>query len=126
MFEPNAVVLFVDNLIVSSNFYQELLGIYPQEPSASFRCFTLSNGMLIGLKDKHAQEVSVDKNKGTELIFVVADVNKVDELFLVWQQKGINIIEVPAIVSFGYTFIAHDPDGNRLRVMSPRKAHAKS
>ncbi|MFN7096167.1 MAG: VOC family protein [Gammaproteobacteria bacterium] len=118
MFEPNAIVFYVDNLALSSHFYQELFGFSPEVPSATFRCFKLSNGMLIGLKDKHAQGLSVDTNKGVELSFTVDNAKKVDELFLTWQQKGIRIVEMPAMVSFGYTFIAIDPDGNRLRVIS--------
>ena len=89
--EPTAIVLCVDNLAISSQFYQDLLGIKPEEASPTFHSFTLSNGMGLGLKTKHAVEPLADKNGGGELAFTLDNNKNVDALFAEWQEKDINI-----------------------------------
>ena len=120
--EPTAVVLYVDNLAISSKFYQDLLGIKPEEASPTFHSFTLSNGMGLGLKAKHAVEPPADKNGGGELAFTLDNNKKVDALFAEWQEKDVNIALPPTVVPYGYTFVALDPDDNRLRVVSLGKS----
>jgi catechol-2,3-dioxygenase len=120
--EPTAVVLYVDNLAISSKFYQDLLGIKPKEASPTFHTFTLSNGMGLGLKAKHAVEPPADNNGSGELAFTLDNNKKVDALFAEWQEKDINIAPSPTVVPYGYTFVALDPDGNRLRVVSLGKS----
>lgn len=118
IFEPTAVVLYVDNLAISSKFYQDLLGIEPEAASSTFHTFTLSNGWGVGLKAKHAVEPPADNKNGGELAFTLDNNKKVDALFAEWQEKDINIALPPTAVSYGYTFLAFDPDGHRLRVVS--------
>lgn len=123
MIEPSAVVLYVDNILISSTFYQNLLGIKPEEASPTFHAFKLSNGMGLGLKAKHAVEpATTDKNGSGELAFTLDNNKEVDELFAEWQEKEINIAQPPTVVAYGYTFLALDPDGNRLRVVSLGKS----
>ena len=116
--EPTAVVLYVDNLAISSQFYQDLLGIKSEEASPTFHTFTLSNGMGLGLKAPHAVEAPVAKSGSGELAFTLDNNKKVDALFAAWKEKKINMALPPTIVPYGYTFVALDPDGNRLRVIS--------
>ncbi|KTD59123.1 bleomycin resistance protein [Legionella shakespearei DSM 23087] len=119
MIEPKAIILYVDDLAVSTQFYQELFGKKPQEESPTFNSFTLSNGMSLGLKASPSVLPPVDeKTRGGELAFTVDAPHKVDELFVHWQSKGTKILQTPTTVTFGYTFLALDPDGNRLRVVS--------
>jgi catechol 2,3-dioxygenase-like lactoylglutathione lyase family enzyme len=120
--EPTAIVLYVDNLAISSKFYQDLLGIRPEEASPTFHSFTLSNGMGLGLKAKHAVELPADKNGGGELAFTLDNNKKVDALYAEWQEKAINMALPPTVVPYGYTFVALDPDDNRLRVVSLGKS----
>ena len=120
--EPNVIVLYVDNLAISSQFYQDLLGIKPEEASPTFHSFKLSNGMGLGLKAKHAMEPAFDKNGSGELAFTLDNSKEVDELFVKWQDKEISILASPSALSYGYTFLAQDPDGNRLRVASLGKS----
>jgi len=122
MIEPSAIVLYVDNLAISSKFYQDLLGINAENASPTFTTFTLSNGMGLGLKAKHAVEPPVDENGSGELAFTLDNHEMVDELFAQWQANEINIAQPPTAVVYGYTFVALDPDGNRLRVVSLRKS----
>lgn len=116
--EPSTLVLYVSNLAVSSQFYQNLLGIKPEEASPTFHRLTLSNGMGLGLKAKHAVEPPADENGSGELAFTLDNNRSVDALFAEWQEKGIKIAQSPTVVTYGYTFVALDPDSNRLRVVS--------
>ena len=117
--EPSTIVLYVDNLAVSSTFYQDLLGIKANEASPTFHSFTLSNGMDLALKAKQALDLPADKNGSYgELAFTLDNKHKVNELFAEWQEKDMKIALPPTILPYGYTFVALDPDGNRLRVVS--------
>ncbi len=117
--EPNVIVLYVNDLAIASQFYQDLLGIKPEEASITFHSFTLLNGISLALKAKHSVVPPTEAKSGNgELAFTLDDYKKVDELFAEWQAKGINILFPPSQVPFGYTFVALDPDGHRLRVAS--------
>ena len=116
--EPTAVVFYVDDLAKSCQFYQDLLGIKPEEASPAFHSFTFSNGMGLGLKARHTVEPPADKNGSGELAFTVDNNKTVDALFAAWEKKEINMLLPPTTVPYGYTFLALDPDGNRLRVVS--------
>jgi catechol 2,3-dioxygenase-like lactoylglutathione lyase family enzyme len=72
MLEPSIVILYVNNLTKSREFYQDLLGIKSEKLSPSFNQFTLA--------------------------------------------------QPPTSMTFGYNFLAIDPDSNRLRFCSLRKS----
>lgn len=123
LLEPNVIVLYVDNLAIASKFYQDLLGMMPEEASPTFHSFKLSSGINLALKARHAVTPPTDKENGSgELAFTLTNHKKVDELFEEWQAKKINIIAPPTQMPYGYTFVALDPDGNRLRVISLEKS----
>jgi catechol 2,3-dioxygenase-like lactoylglutathione lyase family enzyme len=122
IFEPNVIVLYVSNLTITSQFYQDLLGIKPIDASPTFHSFTLSNGMSLALKAKHSVIPPTEVKSGNgELAFTLNSNQKVDELFAAWQAQKIDILLSPTQVPFGYTFVALDPDGHRLRVASVGK-----
>lgn len=122
LFEPTTIVLYVDNIAISSKFYQDLLGIKPTEASPTFHTFKLSNGMDLSLKAKHSVELPADDNGRGELAFTLDNNKKIDALFSDWQEKNINMALPPTYVPYGYTFLALDPDGNRLRVVAMGKS----
>lgn len=117
--EPHVIVLYVDDLAITSQFYQNLLGLKPEEASITFHSFKLSNGMHLGLKAKHSVEPPSDGKSGHgELAFTLADHKDVDALFATWQAQGVSMMCSPSQLSYAYTFVALDPDGHRLRVAS--------
>lgn len=121
--EPSVIVLYVDDLAIIGNFYQDILKITPEEISPTFHAFKLSNGMSLALKSKNSVVPPTEGKSGnSELAFTLDSNKKVDELFAEWQAKGISIIFPPSQVPFGYTFVALDPDGHRLRVASLGKS----
>ena len=123
MLEPSTIVIYVNDLSKSQSFYQALLGINPKEHSPGYTSFTLSNGMSIGLKDRQTVHPKPNGQGGDgELAFTVESTRQADALFSEWKLKGMHIPEPPVTLPFAYTFIALDPDGNRLRVASMVKA----
>ena len=119
LLEPSVIVLYVNDVAVTSQFYRELLDKTPQEDSPTFHAFRLSNGMTVALKAKHTIEIPIEgKNGNGELAFIVESSQKVDELFLKWREKQIEMILTPTKLNYGYAFVAQDPDQNRLRVVA--------
>lgn len=43
----------------------------------------------------------------------------VDTLHAEWTPQELTIAQAPVALDFGYTFVALDPDGHRLRVFAP-------
>ena len=108
MTDPNFIILYVDDPAASAVFYAGLLGTSPLESSPTFAMFALASGIMLGLWSKHTVEpVSV------------ADNHVVHALHAEWLQRGLVIIQAPTAMDFGYTFVATDPDGHRLRVFAP-------
>lgn len=121
--EPDVIVLYVNDLAITSQFYQDLFGIKPIEASATFHSFKLSNGMSLALKVKYSVVPPVEeKSSHGELAFTLDSNQKVNELFAEWQAKEISIMVPPTPLPFGYTFVALDPDGYRLRVACLRRS----
>jgi len=117
MRHPNFVLLFVDSPAASASFYTDLLGKSPFESSPTFAAFLLEAGLMLGLWSKHtAEPTPTAAGGGTEFGFSVSDVATVDAMYADWTAKGIKIAQEPTVMDFGYTFVALDPDGHRLRV----------
>ena len=56
---------------------------------------------------------------GSEIAFTVVDAETVRATHAAWQARGLAIAQAPVELDFGHTFVALDPDGNRLRVFAP-------
>lgn len=120
MMHPNFVILYVDSPATSAAFYTDLLGKMPIEASATFAMFALDSGVMLGLWSKHTVEpAAVAAGGGGELAFVVAGNDSVDTLYRDWNGRKLSIAQAPTDMDFGYTFVALDPDGHRLRVFYP-------
>jgi predicted enzyme related to lactoylglutathione lyase len=119
MTDPNFIILYVDSPAVSAGFYTDLLEKAPLESSSTFAMFALKSGVMFGLWSKHTVEPPATATGGGELAFSVADKNAVHALHIDWMKRGLVIVQAPTEMDFGYTFVASDPDGYRLRVFSP-------
>jgi catechol 2,3-dioxygenase-like lactoylglutathione lyase family enzyme len=117
MTDPNFVLMYVDQPLKSAAFYEELLGSKPVEASPGFAMFVLKSGLKLGLWLKSEVEPKVTGRGATnELVFQVNDDGAVDATFSAWKTKGLEVAQRPTKMDFGYTFVALDPDGHRLRV----------
>jgi len=117
---PNYVLLFVDNPAASAAFYADLLGRAPVEASPTFALFVLDSGLKLGLWSRHTAEPQVLAYGGaSELAFSVGDRSVVNDMHADWAGRGVAIAQRPVALDFGYTFVAVDRDGHRLRVFAP-------
>ncbi|ROM90950.1 VOC family protein [Pseudomonas brassicacearum] len=113
------LLLYVDSPATSANFYSRLLDKPPVELQPTFALFILDSGLKLGLWSKHTVEPAAEAaGGGGELGFSVADEQTVDTLYAAWTAQGLRIAQEPIELDFGYTFVALDPDGHRLRVFA--------
>lgn len=56
-------IIYVDNPLVSAEFYARLLGRQPVEVSPTFALFMLENGLGLGLWSRHTVEPSVARRE---------------------------------------------------------------
>ena len=122
MHDPNFVLLYVKSPTESAAFYAELLGKAPAETSPTFAMFALESGSSLGLWAAHTVEPVATAVGGSELAFAVGAAADVDSLHARWSALGLRIAQAPTAMDFGYTFVALDPDGHRLRVFAPGAA----
>ena len=113
----NFIMLYVADAQRSADFYQTILGRKPVQYSEGYSMFVLENGFKLGLWQRGMIDPAAEAPAGSgELVFEEASDAAVDERFAEWTGQGTVVAQKPTCMSFGYTFVALDPDGNRLRV----------
>ncbi len=118
--DPNFIILYVNDPMRSADFYAHLMEKQPVEASPTFAMFALDSGVMLGLWSKHVVEpTTTGVGGGGEIAFSVSSRDVVGNLFIDWTQRGLVIEQEPVDMDFGYTFLAIDPDGHRLRVFTP-------
>lgn len=117
---PSFILLYVENSIASAAFYEKLLGRPPVDSSANFSMFVFDNGLRLGLwRQGDVQPKPTAQPGGAEIIFPFDDAKAVDAACAEWRGRGMPIAQEPTAMDFGYTFVALDPDGHRLRGFTP-------
>jgi catechol 2,3-dioxygenase-like lactoylglutathione lyase family enzyme len=120
MNEPTYVILYVKDAPASAAFYGELLGRAPIEASPNFSMFVLSSGVRLGLWSRHDVAPAVTAPPGgVELAITLPDADAVRTAHADFSRRKMPIAQEPTAAEFGYTFVALDPDGHRLRVFAP-------
>ncbi len=120
MSDPDFVLLYVDDAPASAAFYQALLGKPPVEASGGFAMFALASGVMLGLWARaEVTPATATRGGGAELAFTVGDAAAVRAKHAEWSARGLAIAQAPTELDFGFTFVALDPDGHRLRVFAP-------
>lgn len=118
--DPSFVILYVDAPSASAAFYAALLETPVLESSPSFAMLPLREGVMLGLWSRHTvAPAAAAGGGGMEIAFTVAAPGEVDATHARWVAQGLPILQPPAEMDFGRTFVAHDPDGHRLRVFAP-------
>ncbi|HLJ71755.1 MAG TPA: VOC family protein [Roseiarcus sp.] len=113
---PDFLLLYVDNPPASAAFYEKLLARAPVENSVNFSMFVLDSGLKLGFWRTDAVEPKpTARPGGAEIVFALDGAEAVDALCADWRKKGLPIAQEPTAMDFGYTFVALDPDGHRLR-----------
>ena len=104
------IALSVADPEAAARFYSGLLRRRPLEANADHAVFVLSPGRTLSLwrGGERLSPAQVD--------FPLAASAAVDELHIDWWDRGARIVLPPADEDGGRSFLARDPDGNRLRV----------
>lgn len=116
-FSPNSVILYVSDVAASTEFYRSVLGTEPLETFEGFAVFALSDAITLGLQAADQIDPKAEPHiGGSELSLSDVDRETVDQLYAAWTAADVPIALAPTELAFGYTFVATDPDGHRLRV----------
>ena len=114
---PPFTILYVTNPARSARFYHKLFGRPPVEESPTFAMFVFESGAKLALWSSATVEPAATQSAGAmELAFPLPDETSVDTGLAEWQAHGLTIIQQPTRMEFGYTGMALDPDGHRLRL----------
>lgn len=114
------VIQYVRSPADSAAFYGALLDKPVIEQSPTFAMLPLREGVMLGLWVETGVEPAPAGAAGrNELAFTVSSRTEFDLCHATWLSKGAAIAQPPVQMDFGYTFVALDPDGNRLRVLLP-------
>jgi len=117
MFKPNSVILYVDDVDLSTTFYSNILGEGPIEAFPGFSVFSLKDGFILGLQTKHDIEPKPQPAfGGFELCLSDISKEEVDSIYKKFVDQKIPMELTPTMLDFGYTFVALDPDGHRIRL----------
>lgn len=115
-----SVILYVENPARSVAFYEKIFGQAPVESSANFAMFVAAPGVMLGLWARHDVQPRPAAEAGAnELAFIRGTKDEVNAVADEWSKKGVEIVQRPIQMDFGWTFTAVDPDGHRLRVFAP-------
>ena len=118
--EPTYTILYVDDVPRSVAFYREIFGVEPVENHPTFGMFVVTPGRAWGLWQRDQVKPAVTESAGgAEYCIPVGSRVELDNLAAAWRERGIPIVQDPTEMDFGYTFVALDPDGHRLRPMAP-------
>lgn len=120
MTHPSYAILYVQNPAASAAYYSRLLECDPVESSLTFALFVLQGGMKLGLwaLDGVVPAATLTGG-GAELCLALDDNEAVDAMHARWSGLALPFLQPPQSMDFGYTFVAKDPDGHRLRVFAP-------
>jgi catechol 2,3-dioxygenase-like lactoylglutathione lyase family enzyme len=117
---PSFILLYVREPAASVAFYENLLGRPAVESSTNFAMFAFDNGLKLGLwRDGDVAPKPTAPPGAAEIIFPFDDDKAVDSACADWRERGVRIAQEPTAMDFGYTFVALDPDGHRLRGFAP-------
>lgn len=120
MKNPNFVLLYVKDPAASAAFYTRLLGRPAVDASENFAMLPLTGDVMLGLwAMADVQPSSVIMGGGSEIGFPAESHAAVDACHREWSAQRLAIAQPPTQMDFGYTFVALDPDGHRLRVFHP-------
>lgn len=118
----NYHLLYVSSPLQSAEFYSRLLQLSPIEQSPGFALFALPSGLKLGMWLKTAVVpplTSLQQVAHTELDFAVTSRADVDAWHDKARQLGVDVLQAPTSLDFGYSLTLADLDGHRLRVFYP-------
>jgi predicted enzyme related to lactoylglutathione lyase len=118
MQQTHYIIFYVNDPLKSGEFYEALLDKKPDVATPGFAKFTLTPDLMLGLWAKDdVTPMLAKEGVGGELNFTVESQSELEALFAEWKLKGVEVIQEPYELDFGFSFVGVDPDENRLRVV---------
>ena len=115
----NYVLLAVRNPRESATVYTQLLGCTPVVNSETFVLYVLPTGLKVGLWLESEAEPKPKAPGGVELSFTEESREAVLQTHDAWKQLGLEVLQAPTDMPFGFTCVFEDLDGHRLRPFAP-------
>ncbi|WP_416955653.1 VOC family protein [Streptomyces sp. Agncl-13] len=113
-------IVYVNDAPAAARFYGELLGLSPSFETLGYITFGLGPGAGLGVWSGQFEDLSPDVPRTGEVCLAIdGGPDELNAIFEQWNSKGVTILHEPHDAGFGLTFLAADPDGNRIRV-APR------
>ena len=119
MSNVNFILLYVENVARSADFYSRLLDKPVPESSLGFAMLPVAPDLMLGLWRRDEVEPKAGAPGGGEMAIALPDDAPVEAEHARWVAFGVNIAQKPTRMDFGYTFVGHDPDGHRIRAFAP-------
>jgi len=120
MLRPDSLILYVDDPRASAAFYGSLFGFETIESHPAFALLDLGQGLNLGFwsrGDVKPEAAAVEPSG--EIAFRVEDRTEADAFYANAKARGLEILQEPVELDFGYALVVADPDGYRLRVFVP-------
>ena len=115
---PALVLLYVADVARSRAFYEPLFGA-PLEATDNFAMLKMGSGFRLALWNVAKVEPRATLAPGGGELCAAVEEAEVQPLHDAWAARGVTIAQAPTQMDFGFTFVALDPDGHRLRVFHP-------
>ena len=116
------ILLYVEDVARSAAFYSRLLEKPAPESSPNFAMLPVAPGLMLGLWRRGEVEPPATGGPGAaEIAVTLPDDAAVEATHARWSAQGVAIAQAPTRMDFGYTFVALDPDGHRLRAFAPTR-----
>ena len=114
-------IVYVNDAPAAARFYGDLLDMSPSFETPGYITFDLGPGADLAVWSGQFEDLSPDVPRTSEVCLAIGGggPDEVIAIFKQWQSKGVTILQEPHDAGFGLTFLAADPDGNRIRV-APR------
>ena len=124
MFKPNSIIIYAEDVSKSTGFYAKILKAEPLERYNEFSVFALSSDFILGIQSKAGIDPKPQVHfGGFEICMSDITNDEVDSIYQQWHELNVQIEMPPTQLDFGYTFVALDPDGHRLRVCATDTTH---
>src|ERR1700712_889138 len=120
MSDVNFILLYVEDVARSAAFYSRLLDKPIPEESPTFAMIPVAQSLMLGLWRRSEVAPAAQGGPGAaEIAVALPGDAAVDAAHADWTAKGARIAQTPTRMDFGYTFVALDPDGHRIRAFAP-------